>query len=77
MGTNTDATAETTAPQCRRCGASMVPVIYGFPSADLGEASFRGEVILGGCCIVPGQMPEWGCVSCVGVIVRRGDGRRQ
>lgn len=42
----------------------MVPIVYGFPSAELGEAAFRGEVMLGGCCIIDGAMPEWGCHRC-------------
>jgi hypothetical protein len=37
-------------PDCPRCGAAGVPVLYGFPMGDgLFEARERGEIVLGGC----------------------------
>lgn len=61
---STDESGTTTAPQCPRCHETMVPIVYGLPPVELGEASSRGEVILGGCCIDEDEMPEWGCVRC-------------
>jgi transcription elongation factor Elf1 len=35
---------------CPRCGSeNIAEVVYGLPTADLGEAADRGEVVLGGC----------------------------
>lgn len=36
---------------CPKCGGKVVKIIYGEPTEELFEASDRGEVILGGCCI--------------------------
>ena len=41
----------------------MVPVVYGYPSADMYEAAQAGEVILGGC-IVRSGLPAWKCAAC-------------
>ena len=37
--------------RCAQCGSrlKLLPVSYGLPGPELGEASERGEVILGGC----------------------------
>jgi len=51
-------------PRCPVCGAAMVPIEYGMPGPEMQEASERGEIILGGCCIIEGAMPEWGCRAC-------------
>jgi N-formylglutamate amidohydrolase len=49
---------------CPACGSdAVVPIAYGMPGADLGEAARRGEVALGGCIIGPGQ-PSLACRSC-------------
>ncbi len=50
-------------PICPRCGATMMSIVYGYPGPDLVEAAERGEVILGGCIIEPGQA-EWACRIC-------------
>lgn len=41
----------------------MVPIVYGYPGDGLMEAAARGEVVLGGCVIMPHQ-PRWKCLSC-------------
>lgn len=48
---------------CPVCGAKMVPIVYGEPSAELFAKAERKEVILGGCCIT-GNDPQWGCPEC-------------
>ena len=41
-------------PRCPACGADdVVPVVYGFPSADMLDAAERGEIVLGGCVVDP------------------------
>jgi hypothetical protein len=53
-----------TTPPCPRCGSSeSVPIVYGYPSADLFEASERDEIRLGGC-VVGAESPELECVGC-------------
>jgi len=37
----------------------MVPIVYGYPTAEGMEAAKRGEIILGGCLVRPGQ-PKFG-----------------
>ena len=38
--------------KCPKCGAKLLRIVYGLPTQELGEASERGEVIIGGCCVV-------------------------
>jgi hypothetical protein len=54
---------------CSECGGKMVKIVYGEPNAELMEAAERGEIILGGCCVVVDEdgdivAPKWGCVNC-------------
>lgn len=50
--------------RCPECGSErIVEILYGLPASDAGEASERGEIILGGCLVGPGS-PEWGCGAC-------------
>lgn len=54
---------------CPKCGGKVVKIIYGEPSQELFEASVRGEVILGGCCIEVDENgnrldPQYGCIDC-------------
>jgi hypothetical protein len=51
----------TTCPACHR--ATVVEIIYGMPLVELAEAERRGEVILGGCCLDPGD-PTSQCTNC-------------
>ena len=61
-----------TVPQCPRCNsAHVVPIVYGLPTAGLGDQAERGEVTLGGCCVA-GDDPEWHCRDCSWVWNARG-----
>ena len=48
---------------CRKCGSPVLKLVYGFPTHEAFEASERGELILGGCCIEE-DSPDMRCVSC-------------
>ncbi|MEQ8717703.1 MAG: hypothetical protein RIE08_08840 [Acidimicrobiales bacterium] len=49
---------------CPRCGSDrVVEVVYGMPGPDVAEASRRGEVALGGCCIGFDD-PTHRCLDC-------------
>lgn len=48
---------------CERCGATLTPVVYGYPTYETFEAAARGEVVLGGCVRWQGQ-PRQLCRSC-------------
>ncbi len=52
-------------PACPKCGSSenVVPIVYGYPSAELMAAAERGEVKLGGC-VITGDDPQWYCKAC-------------
>ena len=41
----------------------MLPIIFGYPMAELFEAAERGEVALGGC-VVSGEDPTHHCAAC-------------
>lgn len=49
---------------CPTCGSKAVPIEYGEPGQEMIEASGRGEIILGGCCVGIDESPEWGCLVC-------------
>ena len=52
------------ATTCPRCGAAdLVPVIYGYPDAELFAREERGEVVLGGCVVTP-DAPALVCRRC-------------
>ena len=46
-----------------KCGEKLIEIVYGMPGPELFEASERGEVILGGCCIGD-EDPEYRCKKC-------------
>jgi hypothetical protein len=48
---------------CRRCGGRLLPIAYGYPGYEMWEAAERGELVLGGCVIFPGQ-PTSVCADC-------------
>ncbi len=49
---------------CPYCGSSeTVPVVYGYAPFDLLLRARRGELVLGGACVEPGQ-PQWKCLAC-------------
>ena len=50
-------------PNCPKCGDQLIEIVYGMPGPELFEASERGEVILGGCCIT-GDDPKYHCKKC-------------
>jgi hypothetical protein len=40
--------------KCPSCGSKeIIPIVYGLPSPEDFERAARGEIELGGCCIVP------------------------
>lgn len=53
-------TAEERAKRCPRCGEPMLPILYGYPSAETMDAAQRDEIALGGC-VVGDDMPRWHC----------------
>jgi len=48
---------------CPVCGGIGIPIAYGLPSLEAGQAAARGEVVLGGC-EVTGEDPDCQCVAC-------------
>jgi hypothetical protein len=49
---------------CPNCGSSKFREIrYGRATAETLDAVDRGEIVLGGCLIMPDQ-PDWECASC-------------
>ncbi len=50
-------------PICPKCqSGDGVPIVFGMPGLELARKAERGEVVLGGCCVMPGI--EWHCASC-------------
>ena len=49
--------------KCPKCGEGLLEIVYGMPGPELFEASERGEVVLGGCCIT-GDDPAYHCKKC-------------
>lgn len=55
--------ASPTGPACPECHSSdVLPILYGYPSAEAFEAAARGELLIGGSS--DGDHPRWGCRSC-------------
>jgi hypothetical protein len=49
---------------CPECGSkNVVPIVYGYPSAELGQKEKEGKIRLGGCCITP-TAPKYACNEC-------------
>lgn len=49
---------------CAACGEkAVVNIEYGIPSHEAFEASERGEIALGGCCVGDND-PERHCLKC-------------
>ena len=52
------------APKCEKCGATTIPIVYGYPSGSMFRDAARGKIALGGC-VVFGNDPRWECsASC-------------
>ena len=50
--------------KCPSCGKkTALQIVYGMPDEELWESAQRGEVLIGGCCIVPGQASRE-CTEC-------------
>ena len=45
---------------CERCGAAIVPIIYGYPSGSMFRDAALGKIVLGGCVIF-GNDQQWTC----------------
>ena len=52
--------------KCQRCGGTVLPIVYGFPTHAAFEAAEKGELILGGCCIPENvsEIADWVCKEC-------------
>ncbi len=51
-------------PACTMCGSmDTIPIVYGYPGPEMMEEAQRGEVILGGCCVIEDQ-PNQECRAC-------------
>ena len=51
----------------------MLPIIFGYPMAELVEAAKRGEVALGGC-VVSSEDPTHHCSACGQDVILDADG---
>jgi hypothetical protein len=50
--------------ECPSCNSEhVIPIVYGYPGADLAEQAEKGLVELGGCC-VDDNNPNWKCKVC-------------
>ena len=54
------------APKCEKCGATTIPIVYGYPSGSMFRDAARGKIALGGCVIF-GNDPRWKCSADCGV----------
>ena len=48
--------------KCEKCGAPLIPIVYGYPSAAMFRDAARGKIALGGCVIM-GNDPRWKCTA--------------
>ncbi|GAB2971220.1 hypothetical protein GCM10027212_07430 [Actinotalea caeni] len=55
---------------CPECGSGrVVPIVYGMPAPELVEQAGRGDVELGGCCLMVDEhgrlvAPDRSCRAC-------------
>ena len=54
------------APKCEKCGATTIPIVYGYPSGSMFCDAARGKIALGGCIIFCNN-PRWKCSAGCGV----------
>jgi hypothetical protein len=59
---------------CPRCGAvaTMLPIVFGYPSAQTFAAAERGQVALGGCMVM-GEDPTHRCMACAQDVILDSD----
>ena len=50
------------APKCEKCGAQLIPIVYGYPSGAMFRDAARGKIALGGC-VSMGSDPRWKCTA--------------
>lgn len=51
-------------PRCPLCNSENVAgILFGYPGPEMSEASERGEIVLGGCCVTEDD-PKWHCKDC-------------
>jgi hypothetical protein len=59
-------------PKCPKCAnAGAIPYVYGSPDGELLESEKRGECILAGCVVWPGQ-PAFRCRVCGAQFTKEG-----
>jgi len=46
------------------CDRPMLPILWGYPGHDAYEAQKRGELVIGGSCMVGPENPDWQCPVC-------------
>ena len=64
MGLISKRNKSVSAPKCEKCGATTIPIVYGYPSGSMFRDAARGKIALGGC-VVFGNDPRWKCsASC-------------
>lgn len=49
---------------CPKCGASSIPVVYGYPGAKTIRMLEAGRIELGCCLHCPTTSPGWACTKC-------------
>jgi hypothetical protein len=50
---------------CPKCKKNTGVVIhYGFVTTDMMAMQLRGEIAVGGCCIIAGESPDKHCTNC-------------
>ena len=69
---------------CPKCGGKVVEIVHGFAIDEHLEASERGEIILGGCCVCilideigNKYYPQYGCVNCNEVFYKKNSSWKQ
>ena len=48
---------------CPKCKGKLLDIVYGMPGPDLFDKAEKGEVYLGGCCILENN-PKYFCPKC-------------
>jgi hypothetical protein len=51
--------------KCPKCGSKkdVIPIVYGYPTAQTMKEAEKGNIKLGGCCISDVD-PQWWCKRC-------------